>query len=61
MLIKTITNNENGKKWEIYKKSEYNYSCKYYEYFNSIGWRLITSENNYNKDAIEWEFDIEVA
>ena len=61
MLIKTITDNENGKKWEIYKKSEYNYSYKYYEYFNSIGWRLITSENNYNKDAIERELDTEIA
>ena len=61
MLIKTIEDKENGRKWEIYKESENNYSYKYYEYFNSIGWRLITNEKNYNKDAIEWEFDIKVA
>ena len=61
MLIKNIIDNENGKKWEIYKESENNYSYKYYEYFKSIGWRLITSESNYSKDVIEWEFDIQIA
>lgn len=61
MLIKTITDNENGRKWEIYKESNNNYSYRYYEYYKAIGWRLITSENNYSKDCIEYEFDIEVA
>ena len=61
MLIKTIIDNESGKKWEIFKNSDNDYFYKYYEYFNSIEWRLITSENNYTRDAIEWEFDIKVA
>ena len=60
MLIKTIIDNENGKKWEIFKNSDNDYSYKYYEYFNSIGWRFVASDNNYTKDAIEWEFDIQV-
>jgi len=61
MLIKTIIDNESGKKWEIFKNSDNDYFYKYYEYFNSIEWRLITSENNYTRDAIEWEFDIQIA
>lgn len=57
MLIKTILDNEDGRKWEIFKKSENDYFYKYYEFFAQIGWRLINESNSYSKDAIEWEFD----
>lgn len=63
MLVKTITDEENGKKWEIYKKSENEFFYKYYEFFKSCGWRFAAREGDDNngyftKSAIEWEFDI---
>lgn len=60
MLIKTIENKEYGKKWEIYKQSATNYIYKYYEYFKSIGWKLIGISENYSKDCIEWELETEL-
>jgi hypothetical protein len=60
MLIKTIIDNENGKKWEIYKNSDNDYFYKYYEFFQVTGWRIIFTESNYSKDAIEWELDTEI-
>lgn len=60
MLVKTIIDNNNGMKWEIYKALDNSYSYKYYEYFTSCGWRLTNYGDNYTKDAIEWEFDIKV-
>lgn len=61
MLIKTIVDNENGRKWEIIKNGDNLYSVKYYELFQSKGWRLIGADEGYTKDCIEWEYDIEVA
>lgn len=61
MLIRTIENKKSGRKWEIYKNGEDNYSYKYFEFFQCCGWRQYGSEENYTKDAIEWEFDIEIA
>jgi hypothetical protein len=61
MLIKTITDNENGRKWEIFKKFNNNYFYKYYEFFNQIGWRLTGIEENYTRDSIEFEFDVSLA
>lgn len=59
MLIKTITDKTNGKKWEIYKKSNNEYFYKYYEFFKQIGWKPTGKTSEYfTKDAIEWEFDI---
>lgn len=60
MLIKTIIDNKNGKKWEIFKDSDNKYSYKYYEFYQTIGWRIIFKEANYSKDAIEWEFNIQI-
>ena len=65
MLVRTITDSENGRKWEIYKKSENSYYYKYYEFFKQIGWRLTgTAGNNrdgyFTKDCIEWDFDISI-
>lgn len=65
MLIKTICDNENGRKWEIFKKSENSYYYKYYEFFRKIGWRLtITAGNDrdgyFTKDYIEWDFNISI-
>lgn len=62
MLVKTIENKENGTKFEIYKNGEDDYSYKYFEFFQSCGWRHTGKEEvNYTKDCIEWKFDIEVA
>jgi hypothetical protein len=58
MLIKTITDETNGRKWEIFKKSDNEYFYKYYEFFKQTGWRKITEEKNFTKDAIEWDLDI---
>lgn len=59
MLIKTITDNKTGKKWEIYKEEDNkHYYYVYYEFYSSIGWRKIAEERNFTKDAIEWDLDI---
>ena len=39
MVIRTILDEENGRKWEIFKKSDNEYFYKYYEFFKQIGWR----------------------
>ena len=57
MLIRTITDQDNERKWEIYQNDN-RYSYKYYEFYNKIGWRLLWSEENFTKDVIEFEFDI---
>ena len=61
MLVRTITDSENGRKWEIYKKSDNEYYYKYYEFFKQIGWRLtITAGNDrdgyFTKDCIDLFF-----
>lgn len=61
MTVKTITDNENGRKWEIIKNGDNLYSVKYYEFFQSTGWRLTVTDEGYTKDLIEWEYDIKVA
>jgi hypothetical protein len=65
MLINTILDEENGRKWEIYKKSENEYFYKYYEFFKQIGWRLTGREGDHikgyiAKECIQWEFDVMV-
>ncbi len=66
MLVKEIIDNEVGRKWEIYKVDNDSYYYKYYEFFQSIGWRFIDQDGGkeqkfyWTKDAIEWEFDIEL-
>lgn len=63
MLIKTITNSDH--KWEIYKKVENKYYFKFYEYYQSCGWRLLGIVGNqktgdYSKVEIEMELNIKV-
>ena len=53
MLIKTITDNKTGKKWEVYEEDNKHYKYIYYEFYSQIGWRKITEEKNFTKDAIE--------
>lgn len=60
MLIKTICDNENGRKWEIFKKSDNEYYYKYYEFFRQIGWRLTGITENLTRNCIEWDFDISI-
>ena len=57
MAVKTIENKEIGVKWEIFKKSANEYFYKYYEYFQSIGWRLTGTSEMYTKDCLEYELD----
>ena len=67
MKIKTITDEDAGRKWEIYKKADNQYYYKYYECYQSIGWRLIGQNGGnaegyyYTKESVEWEFDTTVA
>lgn len=67
MLIRTIENKENGTKWEIYKKEENKYFLKYYEFFQSCGWRFTFQDGGnkqgfyYSKEDIEYDFDIKIA
>ena len=66
MLIRTIEDKENGRKWEIYKKSDNEYFYKYYEFFKSIGWRFTGREGDHEKgyitkNCIEYDFSIKVA
>jgi len=63
MLIRTITDEQEGRKWEIYKKSANEYFYKYYEYFKSCGWRFTAREGDHikgylTKDCVEWKFNI---
>lgn len=63
MLIRTITDEQNGRKWEIFKKSDNEYFYIYYEFFKQIGWRFIGREGDHNnsylsKDYIQYQFDI---
>ena len=63
MLIRTITDDENGRKWDIFKKSDNEYFYKYYEFFKQCGWRFTGREGDHikgylTKSCIEWEFSI---
>ena len=62
MKIYEALNKEDNNKWEIYKISENIYRLKYYEYYNSIGWKLVFEDNdNYSREIIEDEFNIKIA
>lgn len=67
MLAKIIENKEYGKKWEIYKKEENQYYYKYYEFFQSCGWKFIAQDGGeeqgfyLSKESIEYDFDIQLA
>ncbi|HHW90489.1 MAG TPA: hypothetical protein GX745_06290 [Clostridiales bacterium] len=64
MKVRTITDEQDGRKWEIYKKSDNEYYYKYYEFFQAAGWRLTGQSGGhadghyYTKEAIEYEFEI---
>ena len=62
MLIKTIVDKNEGRKWDIYKESDNKYFYNYSEYFSQSGWRIFHDgkkmKDFYTKDAIEYEFDI---
>ena len=60
MLVKTIVDNESGRKWEISKIDDDTYSVAYFEFSQPIGWRRLFAPELYSKDAVEWEFDIKV-
>lgn len=67
MLIRTIENKERGSKTEIYMNAENQYFCKYYEFFQSCGWRFLFQDGGdkqefyYSKESIEYDFDIKIA
>lgn len=66
MLVKEIVDSEKGTKWEIYKESDDNYYGKYYEFFQSCGWKFMWQDGGneqgyYSKECIEYDFDIKVA
>lgn len=59
MQVKTIIDKENGRKWDIFKDNEL-YSFIYSEYFASCGWREVSEDTNYTKEALELMLDIEL-
>lgn len=60
-IVAIIEDNEIGTKFEIIKIETNRYIVIYYEYFSACGWRKISEEKYpYSKDAIKYEFDIEV-
>ena len=67
MKFKTITDEQDGRTWEIYKKADNQYYYKYYEFFRATGWRLTGQSGGnaegyyYTEASIEWEFEITVA
>ena len=66
MKIKTITDEDSGRCWEIYKKGNNQYYYKYYEFFRATDWRLTGQSGGhaegyyYTKASIEWEFETTV-
>jgi hypothetical protein len=61
--IKTIINENDGRKWEIYKKSDNEYFYKYYEFFKQLGWHFTGRTGDHiqgylSKDCIQYQFDI---
>ncbi len=63
MTVKTIIDNEQGRKWEINKHGEDDYTVAYFEFFQSIGWRELKAGpvEHWSKEALESEFDCKVA
>lgn len=58
--VHTITDTEEGRKWEIFRQPDGHYCYIYSEYFAALGWHDTTGETNYTPDAIAAEFDISV-
>lgn len=61
MIVKTLLDNELGKRYDIFKQSNGLYGYRYYEFFKSIGWKLYGEENDFTKESIEYDFDIKIA
>lgn len=61
-VVKTIINEEIGTKYEIVKYEDGRYGYRYYEFFQSIGWKFMWHEDcRCSKEFIEEEFEIKVA
>lgn len=59
MLIKTIIDHQEGRKWEIYKEEDNkHFRYIYYEFFRQIGWRKTSEGKNYTEDDLEWRLGI---
>jgi hypothetical protein len=55
MVVKVLTDGENGRKWEIVQLGENQYIYNYYEYYTDVGWRQIgKSSDIYSKEVIEF-------
>ena len=62
MTVAQIINEERGTRFDIVKLREDFYRVDYYEYYTVCGWRFLFSGNElWSRDAIEWEFEIQVA
>ncbi len=57
MLVKTIIDEDLGAKWEILQEGEDSYRVKYFEYYQSCGWRFI-SDDVCSREVIEDMFDV---
>jgi hypothetical protein len=58
MVVRTITDEENGKRWDIIKHEENRYDYAYYEYYKSIGWKRLSTDRGYTKDCIMFMFNL---
>ena len=56
----TITDKENGMKWKIKRIDDNSFLVTCYEYFSNIGWRQLSTAENYSRDAVEWQFGIRI-
>lgn len=62
MVVKQMIDQNNGRRWDIIKHEEDRYSVNYYEYFQTLGWKLYKfPKEYYTKVGIELEFDCIVA
>lgn len=64
-MKRIIVDKENGKKWEIIKHGENDYTVNYYEFYSSRGWvhlfPQLDRNQHFTKDCIELEFGIIIA
>lgn len=58
--ITSIYNQNEGKKWEIFKEDDRGYALKYYEYFIKSGFQFISLDRHLHKDVINYIFDIDI-
>ena len=55
-----LTDKENGRKWEITSREDGDFWVQYFEFFKDIGWHSYTKGERYSREAVQFEFDLNV-